>query len=161
MSTLTQTLKVCLAEAALLEPAEPLKTAFPKVIAPLLAEFERLERDLAAARAEADIKGEFLSSRQCADHSGKWERGRCLQCELEAARKDAERTAVELAAYRRALEKIIDDEDCDSVQVAHQTITPFTPWKPVSPETEPSIDAAMRQEKAGQLSRESGGKVKP
>lgn len=57
----------------------------------LIEEVTRLRRDLAIARAEADIKGEFLSSRQCADHSGKWERGRCLQCELEAARKDAER----------------------------------------------------------------------
>ncbi len=33
--------------------------------------------------AELRIKSEFLSSRQCPDHSGKWERGRCLQCEIE------------------------------------------------------------------------------
>lgn len=29
------------------------------------------------------IKSEFLSTRQCPDHSGKWDRGRCLQCEIE------------------------------------------------------------------------------
>ena len=34
-------------------------------------------------QAENTIKSEFLSTRQCPDHSGKWERGRCLQCEIE------------------------------------------------------------------------------
>lgn len=53
---------------------------------------------------------------------------------------------VELATYRRALEKIIDDENCDPVQVAHEAITPYTPWEPVSPETELRIDEAQRAE---------------
>ncbi len=37
--------------------------------------------------------------------------------------------AVEIAAYRRALERIIRDDDCDPVQIAHQAITPYTDWK--------------------------------
>lgn len=31
------------------------------------------------------IQYDFLSSRQCPDHAGKWERGKCLQCALEKA----------------------------------------------------------------------------
>lgn len=36
--------------------------------------------------------------------------------------------AVEIAAYRKALEKIIWDGNCDPVQIAHQAITPYTGW---------------------------------
>jgi len=39
--------------------------------------------ELKKSQAEARIKGEWISSRQCPDHSGKWERGRCLMCEIE------------------------------------------------------------------------------
>ena len=42
----------------------------------LLARNERLEFEL-------KVKSEFLSSRQCPDHSGKWQRGDCLQCRIE------------------------------------------------------------------------------
>jgi len=34
-------------------------------------------------KGELKIKSEFLSSRQCPDHSGKWQRGNCLQCRIE------------------------------------------------------------------------------
>lgn len=40
-----------------------------------------------ALKAKSRIQSEFLSSRQCPDHNGKWARGRCLQCENEALRK--------------------------------------------------------------------------
>ena len=38
---------------------------------------------LEAKFGELQAKSEFLSARQCPDHAGKWERGRCLQCEIE------------------------------------------------------------------------------
>ncbi len=44
-----------------------------------VARIEKLEGEL-------KIKSEFLSSRQCPDHSGKWQRGDCLQCEIERLR---------------------------------------------------------------------------
>lgn len=57
-----------------------------------------LEHELTAEREKVArlekikaIQFEFLSSRQCADHNGKWERGRCLQCEIERLEKDAAR----------------------------------------------------------------------
>lgn len=49
------------------------------------AERDELRERSVKLEGEARIKGEFLSSRQCSDHNGKWERGRCLQCELEKA----------------------------------------------------------------------------
>lgn len=42
---------------------------------------------------ENRIKGEWIRTRQCPDHSGKWERGRCLQCEVESLRSEAKRSA--------------------------------------------------------------------
>ena len=52
----------------------------------LKAENEWLQSQLDKSKAEARIKGEWIRSRQCPDHSGKWERGRCLQCEIEELR---------------------------------------------------------------------------
>ena len=39
---------------------------------------------------ELKVKSEFLSSRQCPDHSGKWQRGDCLQCRIEQLEHDFE-----------------------------------------------------------------------
>jgi hypothetical protein len=50
-----------------------------------------LEAELAQKEAELHIRSDFLSSRQCPDHSGKWERGRCLQCEIEELREKLDR----------------------------------------------------------------------
>lgn len=47
-------------------------------------------------------------------------------CRAEGVAQDGE-----LATYRKALEQIINDPDCDGVQVAHEAITPYTPWKAV------------------------------
>ena len=44
-----------------------------------------LEGALEKATVALRIKSEFLKTRQCPDHSGKWKRGRCLQCEIERA----------------------------------------------------------------------------
>lgn len=53
--------------------------------------------------------------------------GWCLDCvrELHDSPPD---NAVELAAYRRALEQIVDEADCDPVQVALSAMAPFTNW---------------------------------
>ena len=40
-------------------------------------------------------------------------------------------TRMERDSYRKALEEIINDPDCDGVQVAHEAITPYTTWKAV------------------------------
>ena len=44
---------------------------------------DRIER----IEFELKVKSEFLSSRQCPDHSGKWQRGDCLQCRIEQLEK--------------------------------------------------------------------------
>ena len=49
--------------------------------------------------AENRIKTEWISTRQCPDHSGKWERGRCLQCELETALAEGREKDKLLAAW--------------------------------------------------------------
>lgn len=46
-------------------------------------EIQRLTDALGQAQGELRIKSEFLSSRQCPDHAGKWQRGECLQCRIE------------------------------------------------------------------------------
>ena len=46
-------------------------------------EVKRLTAALEQLKGELRIKSEFLSSRQCPDHSGKWQRGDCLQCRIE------------------------------------------------------------------------------
>jgi len=51
------------------------------------AEIAALRKENEALKAKSRIQSEFLSSRQCPDHNGKWARGRCLQCENEALRK--------------------------------------------------------------------------
>ena len=57
------------------------KTYSIKYVEDLLAEIERLTAELA-------IKSEWISTRQCPDHSGKWPRGNCLQCEIERLTAD-------------------------------------------------------------------------
>jgi hypothetical protein len=47
------------------------------------AVLDRSADALEQAQGELKIKSEFLSSRQCPDHSGKWQRGDCLQCRIE------------------------------------------------------------------------------
>ncbi len=47
----------------------------------------KLEAELKTARGQNRVQSDFLRSRQCSDHSGKWQRGKCLQCELEKARE--------------------------------------------------------------------------
>ncbi len=48
----------------------------PKLCRAVATEIEHLQGELR-------IKSEFISTRQCPDHNGKWPRGRCLQCEIE------------------------------------------------------------------------------
>ena len=55
-----------------------------------MTDLDKLKRELAT-------KSEFLSSRQCPGHSGKWPRGRCLQCEIER--------------LQAALQKIADQDE--------------------------------------------------
>lgn len=45
------------------------------------------QKRIHALELKLKTQDEFLRTRQCADHHGKWERGRCLQCEIEALRK--------------------------------------------------------------------------
>lgn len=69
----------------------------------LVAERERLVK----AEAELRIKSEFIRTRQCPDHSGKWERGRCLQCEVERLSKELiGLSTASLAGALRALPEI-------------------------------------------------------
>ena len=42
----------------------------------------------------------------------------------------------ERRVYRIALERIIDDETCDPVEVAHRAITPYTKWRAVDEKLE-------------------------
>lgn len=49
---------------------------------------ESMQARIQKLEGELRIKSEFLSSRQCPDHSGKWPRGRCLQCEIEELEAD-------------------------------------------------------------------------
>lgn len=50
-------------------------------------ELAYLRERIATLEGALSIKTQFLRSRQCPDHSGKWDRGRCLQCELEEANR--------------------------------------------------------------------------
>ena len=89
---------------------------------------EEFLKEYPAVRAEIErllIADKFLSSRQCPDHAGKWERGRCLQCEIERltqaldrcddarmqAEKLAARQAEEIAEGERLLQKLYDQVD--------------------------------------------------
>ena len=55
-----------------------------------------LRSKLDKLRGELKIKSEFLSSRQCPDHSGKWQRGDCLQCRIERLEADLSLCALRL-----------------------------------------------------------------
>ena len=79
--------KVCNAAADRIEQlaeAEKFRDYFERESVIWRKRAEKAERELA-------IKSEFLSSRQCPDHAGKWERGRCLQCEIERLRRELAR----------------------------------------------------------------------
>ena len=65
-----------------IDPPSSLSPEFPASSTQLLS----IRTRLAKAEAVLKIKDEFLRTRQCPDHSGKWERGRCLQCEIEQYR---------------------------------------------------------------------------
>ena len=56
---------------------------------------------------ELRIKSEFLSSRQCPDHSGKWERGRCLQCELETLQNLHDDLLIQRSEEQEAAYKVL------------------------------------------------------
>jgi len=71
---------------------ETAASAYSDLLNNSVNEVRKLETENAALKAtlrkrdgELQIKTDFLRSRQCPDHSGKWERCRCLQCELETA----------------------------------------------------------------------------
>ncbi len=59
-------------------------------------ERDELAAALEQAQGELKIKSEFLSSRQCPDHSGKWQRGDCLQCRIEQLEADLSLCALRL-----------------------------------------------------------------
>lgn len=63
------------------------------------AELLRLSVENKRLHSQNRIQYDFLSSRQCPDHSGKWERGNCLQCSLEKAE-------AELASIKKRENKI-------------------------------------------------------
>lgn len=50
----------------------------------------------------------------------------------------------ELKVYRAALDRIIADQNCDPVQVAHEAITPFTPWRKATKEETAHLDGIVR-----------------
>lgn len=52
-------------------------------------------------------------------------------------------TSGELQTYRAALDKIISDDNCDPVQIAHEAITPHTPWRKATKEETAAIDAMV------------------
>ena len=49
---------------------------------------------------------------------------------------------LERRVYRVALERIINEADCDAVEIAHRAITPYTRWKAID-ENAPPQDARM------------------
>lgn len=53
----------------------------------LTKDLEDTKKLLRARDKQIEVQTEFLRTRQCSDHNGKWERGRCLQCEIETLRK--------------------------------------------------------------------------
>lgn len=68
-----------------------------------------------------------------------WELSEQIQAlEMRLQSRDAQ-----ILVYDRALDKIIADENCDQVQVAHEAITPYRKWRAVSAEVSASIDAAV------------------
>ena len=72
-----------------------------------------IEGELAAITAQLHIKSEFISSRQCPDHNGKWKRGNCLQCELE--RLKAELAECEKDARGKVYKMCTDHEVLNSM----------------------------------------------
>jgi hypothetical protein len=80
--------------------------AFADRLMPILNEaadaLSAATKKIRAQECQIRNQTDFLHSRQCSDHNGKWERGRCLQCELSAAteRERRLRAALEDAAVR-------------------------------------------------------------
>jgi predicted transcriptional regulator len=87
----------------------------------------RLNGDRAAIRVIDELKRELSR----------------LRAAPQESRSEVPENAVELAAYRRALEQIIRSEDCDPVQVAHEAITPFTDWAGASEVQTRAIERAL------------------
>lgn len=57
----------------------------------------------------------------------------------------------EVACYRKALETIISkSDDPEAVAVAHEAITPYTPWSKATPEQEAAINASVITPQHGQ-----------
>lgn len=71
----------------------------------LQIKFEKLDAIL-------EIKSEFISTRQCSDHNGKWPRGGCLQCEVERLKVQlVDIVSFESATLRnriKLLEKVVE-----------------------------------------------------
>lgn len=73
---------------------------------------ESQQAEIAKLEGKTRIMGEFLRSRQCPDHSGKWKRGDCLQCEIERLTKIAK--AADLVSSMSSY-----DEDQDAIDPCH------------------------------------------
>lgn len=73
------------AEAKIAELESTNLTEISRKLVEAEAKVAELDSRLKKQSAELEIKSDFIRSRQCSGHSGKWERGRCLQCEIEAA----------------------------------------------------------------------------
>lgn len=83
----------------------------------LRAELLRLAEENKRLLGQNRIQSEFLSSRQCPDHAGKWERGKCLQCSLEKAE-------AELAEVSRMRQQLLDtigaNDQADAIWIIAQ-----------------------------------------
>ena len=70
-----------------------------------------IAKEIKRLKCELAIKSEFLSSRQCPDHSGKWPRGSCLQCEIEHLKATGSYLAGEIERDHELGRLSIDSED--------------------------------------------------
>ena len=75
----------------------------------LEAEITRLKAVINQYEGELRIKSDFISSRQCPDHNGKWQRGACLQCEIERQAITIERLETEVDQLDAENERVHDE----------------------------------------------------